>query len=316
MARQRQKKGRPVSGWLVIDKPLEMGSTQVVSKIKWLFGAQKVGHAGTLDPLATGILPIALGEATKTVPYVMEGTKVYRFTAQWGARTTTDDLEGKVMVSSDKRPERHDVEELLPKFTGTIKQMPPQFSAVKIDGERAYDLARAGEIVAIESREIEIDSIRIVDHDNETTIFDVECGKGTYVRSLARDMGNMLGCNGHVSMLRRTVVDPFDEKDAVTIADLEAIAESHPGDDDEAKAARFAALDALLLGAGEAMEGFPSVDMSDEQAKRIRLGNPAMLLGRDAPIAEEEACAFHHGNLLAIGEIAKGQFHPKRVLKQ
>lgn len=316
MARQRQKKGRPVSGWLVIDKPLEMGSTQVVSKIKWLFGAQKVGHAGTLDPLATGVLPIALGEATKTVPYVMEGTKVYRFTAQWGARTTTDDLEGEVMVSSKKRPSRHCVEELLPRFTGVIKQMPPQFSAVKIDGERAYDLARAGETVLIESREIEIDSITIVDHDDETTTFEVECGKGTYVRSLARDMGNMLGCNGHVSKLRRTVVDPFDESDAITIASLEAIAANHPGDDDAAKAARFAALDALLLGAGEAMDGFPSVDMSDEQASRIRLGNPAMLLGRDAPIAEPEACAFHHGQLLAIGEIARGQFHPKRVLKQ
>lgn len=316
MARQRQKKGRPVSGWLVIDKPLEMGSTQVVSKIKWLFGAQKVGHAGTLDPLASGILPIALGEATKTVPYVMEGTKVYRFTAKWGARTTTDDLEGEVMSTSNKRPSRHCVEELLPRFTGLIKQMPPQFSAVKVDGERAYDLARAGETVLINSREVEIDSITIVDHDDETTTFDVECGKGTYVRSLARDLGNMLGCNGHVSKLRRTVVDPFDENDAITIAALEAIAEAHAGDDDEAKAARFAALDAQLLGAGEAMDGFPSVDMSDEQAKRIRLGNPAMLLGRDAPIAEPEACAFYQGNLLAIGEIAKGQFHPKRVLKQ
>lgn len=315
MARQRQKKGRPVSGWLVIDKPLEMGSTQVVSKIKWLFGAQKVGHAGTLDPLATGVLPIALGEATKTVPYVMEGTKVYRFTAQWGARTTTDDLEGAVMTTSKKRPSRQAVEALLPKFTGVIRQMPPQFSAVKVDGERAYDLARAGETVAIECRDVEIDAITIVDHDDETTTFEVECGKGTYVRSLARDMGNMLGCNGHVSKLRRTVVDPFDEQDMITIAELEAISEKFAGEDEASAQARFAALDALLLGAGEAMDGFPSVELSDAQATRIRLGNPAMLLGRDAPIAEPEACAFYQGNLIAIGEIAKGQFHPKRVLK-
>lgn len=315
MARQRQKKGRPVSGWLVLDKPLELGSTQAVSKVRWMFGAQKAGHAGTLDPLATGILPIALGEATKTVPYVVDGTKAYRFTIAWGTRTTTDDLEGEVIATSEVRPSRDDVETLLPDFTGTVSQVPPQFSAIKIDGERAYDIARGGEAAEIPARDVEIDSITIISHDDETTEIEIECGKGTYVRSLARDMGERLGCHGHISALRRTVVDPFDEQDAITLDELEAILADHPGDDDAAKDARWAALDDLLLDPGEAMAGYPQVILSDEQATRIRLGNPVMLRGRDAPVAEPEACAFSQGKLIAIGEIGKGQFQPKRVLK-
>lgn len=311
MARQRTKKGRPVSGWLVLDKPLELGSTKAISKVKWLFGAQKAGHAGTLDPLATGILPIALGEATKTVPYVMDGTKAYRFTVSWGAQTTTDDLEGEATEMSDMRPDRAAIEALLPRFTGTISQTPPQFSAVKVDGKRAYALARQGEAAAVTARDVEIDALTIIAHDGNTTIFKVECGKGTYVRSLARDMGRELGCFGHVSALRRTFVEPFDEADAVTLSELEAAVEA-AGDDE---AARHGALDAFLLDTGEAMDGFPRVDLGDEQAHRIRLGNPAILRGRDAPVAEEEACAFHRGRLVAIGEIAQGAFRPRRVFR-
>lgn len=311
MSRQRKKKGRPVSGWLVLDKPLEMGSTQAVSKIKWLFGAQKAGHAGTLDPLASGLLPIALGEATKTVPYVVDGAKAYRFTVSWGVQTTTDDGEGEVLERSDKRPARAEIEALLPRYTGAIEQTPPQFSAIKIDGERAHAIARQGEAADIAPRTVHIDALSITAHDGETTTFEVECGKGTYVRALARDMGRDLGCFGHISALRRTLVEPFEEDDAITLPELEAAASS-AGDD---PAARQAALDAVLLDTGEAMDGFPRIELSDDQARRVRLGNPAIVRGRDAPVAEDEACAFHGGKLIAIGEIAKGQFEPRRVLK-
>ncbi|MEL6919548.1 MAG: tRNA pseudouridine(55) synthase TruB [Pseudomonadota bacterium] len=311
MARNRVKKGRPVSGWLVLDKPLELGSTPAVSRVKWLFGAQKAGHAGTLDPLATGVLPIALGEATKTVPYVVDGTKAYRFTAKWGLQTTTDDADGEAVATSENRPDRAALEALLPKYTGIVSQVPPAFSAIKINGERAYKKAREGEDVALEARDIEIDALTIVRHDKDETVFEVECGKGTYVRALARDMGRDLGCYGHVISLRRTLVDPFEESDAIKMADLNRI-EDEAGDDLDA---RYAALEALLIDAGEAMEGFPRLDLDDTQAQRIRLGNPAFLRGRDAPVAEVDACAFHKGQLLAIGDVAQGAFKPKRVFK-
>ncbi len=220
MARRGKKKGRPISGWVILDKPIGMGSTEAVSKVKWLFYADKAGHAGTLDPLASGMLPIALGEATKTVPYVMDGAKVYRFTVAWGEERTTDDLEGTVSRSSDKRPSEDEVRALLPKYTGVIQQTPPQFSAIKIAGERAYDLAREGGVVDIPSREVEIGRLDIVAMDAGSTVFEVECGKGTYVRSLARDMGRDLGCYGHISELRRTEVEPFTEEDFVTVAEL------------------------------------------------------------------------------------------------
>jgi len=325
MARQRKKKGRPVSGWLVLDKPLGMGSTEAVSKIKWLFKAEKAGHAGTLDPLASGILPIALGEATKTVPYVVDGEKVYRFTVQWGAETATDDAEGAVIEESEDRPDRKAVEAILPGYIGMIQQKPPAYSAIKIGGERAYDLAREGEKVDIPAREVEIENLTIVSHEDGRTAFEVECGKGTYVRSLARDMGRELGCYGHVVELRRTVVDPFDEEDAVALQELEkavAAAEAaiEDGDDEEAVTqerlrARFAALDPFLLDTGEAMHGYPQVAVSGDQANRIRLGNPAILRGRDAPLPTEDACAFERGKLIAIGEIAAGEFRPRRVFK-
>ncbi len=307
MSKPRKKKGRPVSGWIVLDKPLEMGSTQAVGKIKWLFGAQKAGHAGTLDPLATGVLPIALGEATKTVAYIMDGAKAYRFKIAWGAQTTTDDLEGTVIEKSDLRPSRQEVEAVLPDYLGEVSQIPPQFSAVKIDGERAYDLARSGEQIEIKARNVVIDTLKIIEHEADATTFEMECGKGTYVRSLARDMGRQLGCFGHISELRRIWVAPFEETDCVSLEQLEQAR----GDNDLAD---FDALDSLLIEPGEALTDLPRIDVSDEQAQRIRMGNPAILRGRNAPVAENEACAFSKGRLIAIGEIARGQFQPKRVL--
>lgn len=318
MGRRGKKKGRPVSGWVVLDKPVGMGSTEAVSKIKWLFQAEKAGHAGTLDPLASGMLPIALGEATKTVPYVQDGAKVYRFTVAWGEERSTDDLEGPVTESSQLRPAEAEVRALLPKYTGVIMQTPPQFSAIKIAGERAYDLAREGETVDIPAREIEIGRLDIVEHGADRTVFEVECGKGTYVRSLARDMGRDLGCFGHIAELRRVEVEPFTPEDFVTIAELEAARfgerdEAERDADAEETPIDFGAIDALLVETAAALDCLPQVVVSDDAATRIRLGNPVIIRGRDAPVEAEEACATVRGRLVAIGAIEQGMFKPKRV---
>ena len=316
MARQRKKKGRPVSGWVILDKPEGMGSTEAVSKIKWLFQAEKAGHAGTLDPLASGMLPIALGEATKTVPYVVDGTKVYRFTVSWGEEHNTDDMEGVITKTSTKRPVKEEIISILPHYIGTILQTPPQFSAIKIDGNRAYDLAREGEKIEIPAREVEIDSLELIDMTPEgNAIFEVECGKGTYVRALARDMGRELGCYGYIANLRRIEVSPFVEDDFVSLEDLEAAApERGEADENGIYPPRdFSALDELLIETGAALEFLPQYPLSDEQAYRVRMGNPVLLRGRDAPVDEDEVCATHKGKLLAIGMIEKGQFKPKRV---
>ena len=324
MSRPRKKKGRPVSGWVVLDKPAGMGSTDAVSKVKWLFKAEKAGHAGTLDPLASGMLPIALGEATKTVPYVMDGAKIYRFTVAWGEERSTDDLEGGATQTSDARPAEADIRALLAKYTGVIMQVPPQFSAIKIDGERAYDLARAGETVEIAAREIEIGRLEIVEMpDAGHTVFEVECGKGTYVRSLARDMGRDLGCYGHVSDLRRVLVEPFEPEDFVTIAMLEEAAgivklvdgETAPEPESETEGASdpFAALDELLVDTIVALDSLPAVALGDDAAHKVRLGNPVIVRGRDAPADADEAYATQRGKLVAIGAIEAGMFKPRRV---
>ncbi|MBZ9762013.1 tRNA pseudouridine(55) synthase TruB [Mesorhizobium sp. CA8] len=316
MARRGKKKGRPVSGWVVLDKPVGMGSTEAVSKIKWLFQAEKAGHAGTLDPLASGMLPIALGEATKTVPYVQDGAKIYRFTVAWGEERSTDDLEGPVTKSSDRRPSEAEVRALLPNYTGVIMQTPPQFSAIKIAGERAYDLARDGETVEIPAREIEIGRLDIVEHGADKTVFEVECGKGTYVRSLARDMGRDLGCFGHIAELRRVEVEPFTPEDFVTVAELESarFGDKTEAAPDEAEAPiDFSAIDALLVETAVALDCLPQVAVSDDAAMKIRLGNPVIIRGRDAPVEAEEACATARGKLVAIGAIEQGMFKPKRV---
>ncbi|MER8965094.1 tRNA pseudouridine(55) synthase TruB [Mesorhizobium sp. M0633] len=316
MARRGKKKGRPISGWLVLDKPVGMGSTEAVSKIKWLFQAEKAGHAGTLDPLASGMLPIALGEATKTVPYVQDGAKVYRFTVAWGEERSTDDLEGPATKSSDRRPAEADVRALLSKYTGVIMQTPPQFSAIKIAGERAYDLARDGETIDIPPREVEIGRLDLVEHMADRTIFEVECGKGTYVRSLARDVGRDLGCFGHIAELRRVEVEPFTQEDFVTLAELEAARfgeQSEEGSQTADAPIDFGAIDALLVDTAAALECLPQVAISDDAATKIRLGNPVIIRGRDAPVEAEEACATARGKLVAIGAIEQGMFKPKRV---
>jgi tRNA pseudouridine55 synthase len=254
------------------------------------------------------MLPIAVGDATKTVPYVMDGRKVYEFTVTWGEERLTDDLEGEVTHTSDKRPTEDDILALLPRYTGVISQVPPQFSAIKIAGERAYDLARDGEVVDIPSREVEIHRLTLIGcPDADTAHFEVECGKGTYVRALARDFGRDLGCFGHISGLRRTFVAPFGEDRMVPLADLVAL------ETIEDREERLAALDAHLIDTAEALSNLPHLAVTDDQAHRLRMGNPVIVRGRDAPLAEPEAYATARGRLVAIGEIGQGEFRPKRV---
>ena len=300
----RRKKGNAVNGWVVLDKPLGMTSTQAVGAVRRAYEAQKAGHAGTLDPLATGILPIALGEATKTVPFAVDGEKVYRFAVRWGAETTTDDAEGPVVHTSDLRPARSAIESLLPSFTGEIMQVPPAFSAIKVDGARAYDLARSGETVVLEPRAVTIDTLSI-EHmpDVDTTVFTAECGRGTYVRSIARDMGRLLGCYGHVVELRRTRVAGFDEAVAVT---LEALRSAAAAEDPDAVMAH-------LLPIESALDGIVGLPVSSDDAARLNRGQAILIRGRDAPVMAGEAYAMCKGHLVALGLIDKGQFHPTRV---
>ena len=301
---QRQKKGRPVSGWLNLDKPLGMTSTTAVAVVKRLFGAQKAGHAGTLDPLATGCLPIALGEATKTVPFVMDGRKVYGFTVRWGEETTTDDAEGQPVATSDVRPTRDDIEAILGEFTGEIMQVPPAFSAIKIDGERAYDLAREGEEVILEARPIQVHRLDLVDMpDENTAVFSAECGKGTYVRAIARDMARALGSRGHVVGLRRLLVGPFEEAAMIKLDDLRA---AH---DEGGVEGCDAHLDRVELALGDLAE----VRLSETDAVRLRNGQSVLLRGRDAPANGETVFVTVAGTLIAIGEVERGEFHPSRV---
>jgi tRNA pseudouridine55 synthase len=296
---QKKRIKRAVSGWLVLDKPYDMTSTQAVGKVRWLFSAAKAGHAGTLDPLATGILPIALGEATKAVPYVQDGRKVYRFGLRWGAATATDDAEGEVVATSDTRPDEAAVLGVLAEFTGLVEQVPPAFSALKIDGERAYDLARAGEAVELAPRTVAIDSLTLIAHASEVSTFEVTCGKGTYVRALARDLALRLGTCGHVASLHRAAVGDFSDAEAVRIEDLEAM-------DPDAR-------DAALKPVSAAFTDLPEVRLRAEQAATIRNGNPVLLTGAGAPIALETAWASFAGEVVATGSVERGQFKPKRV---
>ena len=299
----RRRKGRPVHGWLVLDKPEGMTSTQAVGAAKRLYEAQKAGHAGTLDPLATGILPIALGEATKTVPFAVDGEKAYRFTVRFGAETDTDDAEGAVVQTSQARPERAAILALLADFTGEISQVPPRYSAIKVDGNRAYDLARSGEVVELEARLVVIEDLRLVDMpDAETAVFEAECGKGTYVRALARDMGRTLGCFGHVVALRRTRVGPFDESDAVGLDALKAAAQ-----EGEAALARH------LLPVEAALEDLPDLGVGPGDAASLARGQSVLVRGRDAPVLSGAAWAHFKGRILALGELEKGAFRPTRV---
>jgi tRNA pseudouridine55 synthase len=302
MSQPRSKK-IDVHGWIVLDKDFDQTSTQAVSQVRRLFNAKKGGHAGTLDPRATGLLPIALGEATKTVPFVMDGRKTYRFTVAWGTETATDDTEGEVTARSDLRPSRAEVEALLPRYTGTIMQVPPKFSAVKIDGERAYDLARDGEEVTLEARPITVDSLRIVAFSESEAEFEAECGKGTYVRAIARDIGRDLKCLGHVTALRRTRVGPFGEDDTVTLEELRELTEGKIADQ---------TLDDALLPVEAALAEVPEVKVTRDIAARLVRGQSAILRGRDAPIGGT-VWASAGGDLIALCEVEQGELVPKRV---
>ena len=266
MKRPKQK----IDGWVVLDKPLGMGSTTAVGRVRWLFSAEKAGHGGTLDPLATGVLPIALGEATKTVPFVMDGHKEYRFTLRFGEARSTEDGEGEVTATSDARPADEAIRQALPRFRGNIEQIPPVFSALKIDGKRAYDLARAGESVELKPRPVRIDRLELLGRpDADHADFVVACGKGTYIRSLGRDLALILGTVGHLSALRRTAAGPFREEAAISLPKLEALGHIPP-----------------LLGAlapvATALDDIPALALTETQANQLRHGQP-VLLTRDVP---------------------------------
>lgn len=286
-----------VNGWVVFDKPVGMTSTHAVSRLKNLFNAKKAGHAGTLDPLASGILPVAFGEATKTVPFVQDGEKSYRFAVRWGSQTNTDDTEGHVVARSDLRPSPQEVSALLPRFVGDIMQRPPAFSAIKIAGERAYDLARDGEVVELDERPVTIHSLEVVDTpDPDSTVLEAKCGKGTYVRAIARDLGLMLGCFAHVTSLRRTRVGPFFENEAVGLELLEQPEGPQAG----------------LLPVEAGLSGVPSVVISRHDASRLRRGQALILRGRDAPF-EGMAYAACSGVPVAFGPVEDGALEPYRV---
>lgn len=302
----RKHKGRNVSGWLCLDKAAGQTSTDAVASVRRLFAAARVGHAGTLDPLATGALPIALGEATKTVPFVQDARKVYHFTVRWGVETDTDDRDGWQTATSDKRPDPGDVTALLADFTGEIMQRPPAFSAVKIAGARAYDLARAGEDVTLDERPVVIHRLELVETpDRDHAVFEAECGKGTYVRALARDLGRRLGCLGHVVALRRLVVGPFDES---TMIGLDTLIDAREAGD-------AAALDRFLKPIGFALADLPEVTFTSGDAGRLRRGQPVLLRGRQAPLISGTAHATCGGDSVAVGEIVEGSFRPRRVFQ-
>ncbi|MEM1288742.1 MAG: tRNA pseudouridine(55) synthase TruB [Pseudomonadota bacterium] len=298
----RRKKGRDISGWLILDKPQGMTSTHAVARVRRLFGAKKAGHAGTLDPLATGLLPIALGEATKTISYAMESKKEYVFSIGWGIETTTDDTEGEPTNRSDHRPSEADILSQLPNFTGTIMQVPPNYSAKKIDGERAYDLARDGEVIELQPNAVEIHRLTYLGSSREdNAVLEACCGKGTYIRAIARDLGRALGCYGHVTDLRRTVVGAFAEDQAVSIDQLEQI----EGLDDR---------DALLLDPASALVDLPSIHVNSGDAAKLRRGMSLLVRGREIIEHGMAAYAVEGDELVAIGRVDYGKFLPKRVV--
>ena len=304
----RRKKGLVVNGWVCLDKPFEMGSTDAVSKVRRLFDAQKAGHAGTLDPLASGILPIALGEATKTVPFMMEAEKVYRFTINWGVSTDSVDREGEIIARSDVRPTAEAVRAVLPTFVGEIDQTPPRFSAIKVDGQRAYDLAREGADFELESRRVTIYEAEVTDApDADHVELTIRTGKGVYVRSLARDLAVMLGAEGHVSALRRERVGPFSVENAVTLDFLTDLVH------------RDAASEGLLPVA-TALDDIPELAVTDQDAFSLRQGRPIVLLPRQVETLKSRlrdgsrtVSAFQGQTLVALGQLRAGRLEPDRV---
>jgi len=304
--KQKKRDKRDVHGWIVLDKPVGMTSTHAVSVVKRLFRAKRCGHAGTLDPLASGALPIALGEATKTVPFVMDGRKLYRFTIRWGEERDTDDAEGRTVSMSKERPSPEAVRALLPSYTGLIQQIPPRYSAIKIEGERAYDLARDGEQVELAPRPVEISRLELVNiPDPDHAVLEAECGKGTYVRSLARDLGRTLGCFGHVSALRRAAVGPFGEETMILLEQLEALCH-------RAASGEGSLADALMP-VETALDDIPALAVSWADAARLQRGQAVLLRGRDAPNFRGTVYVTVSGQLLALAELDRGEIVPKRV---
>ena len=294
------RKGRNISGWLVIDKPAGPTSTAVVNKVRWALGAKKAGHAGTLDPTATGVLAVALGEATKTVPYITDALKAYSFTIRLGQATNTDDAEGEVIASSDLRPSDEEIKQALGQFVGDIEQVPPQFSAVKIDGQRAYKMARSGEEMELAARPLWVEELVLTDRpDADHATLEMTCGKGGYVRSIARDLGAALGCNAHVLNLRRIWSGPFDASEGLSMEQVEELA--HTPDLD-------AHIQPLELGLAD----LPEVKCTAEGATRLKNGNPGMVFAADAEYGDECWASFE-GKAVAVGIYKAGELHPSRV---
>ncbi|HTH16642.1 MAG TPA: tRNA pseudouridine(55) synthase TruB [Magnetospirillum sp.] len=304
----RKRKGIPIDGWLAIDKPLGIGSTQVVSAVRRITGAAKVGHGGTLDPLASGILPIALGEATKTVAYVMDGAKTYRFQVRWGEATSTDDKEGVVTETHPVRPSTEQILAALPDFVGDIEQVPPAYSAIKVDGERAYDLARAGEAVELKARIVRIKALRLLGQpDTDHADFEVECGKGTYVRSLGRDLAHALGTVGHISVLRRVACGPFNETNAIPLDIFREVGQGP-------------ALRSHLLPVETALDDIPALALTEAEARRLHSGQALSLsrlelpVCRQALIPDQVVRAMDGERLVALARIDSGVVRSVRVM--
>ncbi len=296
------KKGLPVSGWLIVDKPAGIGSTQVVGKVRWALNAQKAGHAGTLDPAATGVLAIALGEATKTVPYITDAMKCYRFMVRFGASTSTDDADGQVLRTSDQRPSNEAVMAALSAFRGQIMQVPPQVSAVKVDGERAYDLAREGVEMDLAARPLWVDRLDMLERpDADHVLLDMVCGKGGYVRSVARDLGAALGCLGHVAWLRREWSGPFRADGGLSMDQIEAMA-------------RTPELLARVLPLELGLAGLPELVASEAGAVRLGHGNPGQVLGHLD--YGSECWVSRNGRAIAVGRYLGGEVHPNKVFVQ
>ncbi len=294
-----RKSGRDISGWLIVEKPAGVTSTAVVGKVRWAIDARKAGHAGTLDPAATGVLAVALGEATKTVPYVTDALKCYRFAVRLGAATTTDDAEGEVIQTSGRRPADADIEAALDAFRGEILQVPPQFSAVKVEGARAYDLAREGEALDLAARPLWVERLTVEGRpDADTVLLEMVCGKGGYVRSVARDLGRVLGSLGHVLWLRREWSGPFEAKDGISLEEIDRLARSE-------------ALDKHLLPLEVGLDGLTEVRATAEGAVRLRNGNPGQVI--TGAEFGEEVWVSHQGRPVAVGIYRGGEVHPSRV---
>lgn len=299
----RKRKGRNISGWIVVDKPAGISSNAVVNKVRWALNAQKAGHAGTLDPEATGVLAVALGEATKTVPYITDALKAYSFTVRLGQATNTDDAEGEVISESDLRPSDDEIKEALLSFVGDIEQIPPKFSAVKIDGQRAYKLAREDQEFEIAARPLYVEELVLVDRpDSDHVTLEMTCGKGGYVRSIARDLGEKLGCFGHVRNLRRIWSGPFDAENCVTLETVEKLAKSPE-------------LDTYIQPLEIGLEDLPEVRCTPEGAMHLRNGNPGMVIAANAQYGDE-CWGSLDGKAVAVGVYKAGELHPNRVFNQ